>query len=114
MSKRALIVEDEAFVALELEDTLLDSGYEVSGPVGEVAPALDLIEVDRIDVAVLDANLNGTSSAPIADQLRCSNIPFVVVSGYTMKQLGDWINDAPLLSKPIRTAELTDTLSKLT
>jgi CheY-like chemotaxis protein len=55
-----LVVEDEAMIAMFLEDMLIDLGCRVAGPVGAVAPAIALIESGpRLDGALLDVNLRG-------------------------------------------------------
>ena len=55
MTKRVLIVEDEIFTALDLEDELLSHGYEVVGIAADRKEALRL--ADRADVALVDVNL---------------------------------------------------------
>ena len=54
---RVLIVEDEALVALELEELLLDEGFEVVGSAANAAQAIDLGRRHRPDLALLDLNL---------------------------------------------------------
>ncbi len=54
---RVLIVEDEALVALELEELLLGEGFEVVGRAANAAQAIDLGRLHRPDVALLDLNL---------------------------------------------------------
>ncbi|WP_261404766.1 response regulator [Chenggangzhangella methanolivorans] len=80
---RILLVEDEAMIAMLVEDMLLDGGAEVVGPAGGVKAALAVIaETDAIDGALLDVNLGGEQSFEVADALAARNIPFVFVTGY--------------------------------
>ena len=53
-----------------------------------------------IDVAVLDANLNGRSVTPVADALARRGIPFIFATGYgdTGEAPGGF--DAPVIRKP--------------
>ena len=61
---RVLIVEDEALVALELEELLLDEGFEVVGSAANAAQAIDLGRRHRPDLALLDLNLADGLTGP--------------------------------------------------
>ena len=109
---RILVVEDEFLVADHIATTLEDLGYVVVGPVATVADALAIIASEPIDGALLDANLDGTSSAPIADMLNARDVPFVVCTGYGMLQLGaEVLEAAPRVAKPYRTLDLAETMT---
>src|SRR5664279_1404543 len=111
--RRVLVVEDEMIVAWLLEDMLAELGCLVVGPVANVNQALTKIEAESIDVAVLDVNLNGEMSYPIADALAARGVPFVFVTGYDKDRMLDGYRTFPVLQKPFHRAELTDTLAKL-
>lgn len=108
MTSRILIVEDEFTIALALKSLVDEAGYEVMGPVARVGKALNLINSLKPDLAILDASLGGESSEALANPLRQLGVPFIVISGYSREQLGDWMNDVPLISKPFRDNELLD------
>jgi len=107
MAPRVLVVEDEFFIALDIGRQLSDAGFEVVGPAASVAKAL--AAEPGCDVAVLDVNLGGETSEPVAQKLREQGKPFVVLSGYSDSRL-PWFGEAPLLSKPVGTTELTAAL----
>ena len=88
-SLRVFVVEDEAFLAMELCDILEDLGHEVIGPVPSVDRALALLAtVTQLpDVAIIDANLAGETSCPIMDRLRSAEVPVIVASGYGPREL---------------------------
>ena len=79
--KSILIVEDDPFIAMDLEDTFADAGYTVIGPVADVETGLSLIKESRPDIATLDYNLGGENSVPIANALEQMNVPYVFLSG---------------------------------
>jgi DNA-binding response OmpR family regulator len=108
---RVLVVEDEYMVADDICTTLEDFGCHVVGPVGRIDKALDLVRKGNLDGALLDANLNGESSAPIAVALGEASVPFAVVTGYgALALVSEALNSAPRLSKPWGEHELKATM----
>lgn len=99
---RILIVEDEYYLAADLAATLRDEGIEVAGPVGTLADAERLIDQGGIDRAVLDVNLRGEMSFPIAERLEEAGVPFVIATGYSGESLPERFRDKPRLEKPFR------------
>ena len=80
---RLLVVEDEPLIAMMIADMLQDFGCVVVGPAGSVAHALDLIEREAVDGALLDVTLGGgRRSYPVAEALQKRGIPFAFVTGY--------------------------------
>jgi CheY-like chemotaxis protein len=107
------LVEDEMLVAWLLEDMLVDLGCAVVGPASSVKQALAMIDAEAIDAAVLDVNLNGQMSYPIADALVARGVPFVFSTGYDKDTLLDGYRTFPVLQKPFHRAELSETLATL-
>ncbi len=106
MTARAFILEDEPLVADLLEDILRDAGYEIAASVGALDEALAVVETLNCDFAILDINLRGRTTEPVADLLRGRGIPFLFVSGYGGAQLSQKFLDAPVLAKPFRDEQL--------
>jgi len=111
--RKVLIVEDEVIVAWLLEDMLADLGCAVVGPAASVKQALAMIDAAPVEVAVLDVNLNGEMSYPVADALTARGVPFVFVTGYDKATMLDGYRALPVLQKPFHRSELTDTLAQL-
>ena len=108
---RVLVVEDEYMVADHLGMMLEDLGCVVAGFASTVDQALDLIRSEQLDGVLLDGNLNGDSSAPVAIELRARSIPFVVATGYGQLELNaDALNGALRLAKPFSNFEFERTL----
>jgi CheY-like chemotaxis protein len=110
---RVLVVEDEVLVAWALEDMLNALGCGVIGPAARVDQALAMVEAGSIDVAILDVNLNGQKSYPVADALAARSVPFVFSTGYHKDSMEDGYRDSPMLQKPYEQAELGNILAKL-
>lgn len=83
---RILVVDDEPVIAMELEYMLVEAGFTIAGVTGNLQTALSLVESGICDAAILDANLNGVSAAPIAAALAARCLPFLVLSGYAPDQ----------------------------
>lgn len=110
---RILLVEDEAMIAMLVEDMLTDSGATVVGPAGGVKAALDAISAHEIDGALLDVNLGGEQSFDVADALAERSIPFIFVTGYGGQGVRERYPDAPTLQKPFVTSDLERALTTL-
>jgi len=110
---RVLIVEDEFLVASLIEDVLESAGCVVSGPIPRVAEALDAVDHESYDAAVLDVNLAGDRIDPVAEALSRRNIPFMFVTGYNTSALPGKFAGRPRLCKPFKMRELLGTLCRL-
>jgi len=111
--KRVLVVEDEIMVSWLLEDMLANLGCVVIGPAVRVDQALAIIESEPLDAAVVDLNLNGQISYPVADALAARGVPFVFSSGYSQDRLLEKYRTFPALQKPFHRSELAEVLAKL-
>jgi DNA-binding response OmpR family regulator len=103
---RLLIVEDEPFVALEIEQVATEAGLSVAGILHTLPAALAFARTGDFEAAILDANLGGHSAEPIGLVLRERAIPYFVVSGYARDQLGPLVTGVSLLSQPFEVAAL--------
>ncbi|HEY2178547.1 MAG TPA: response regulator [Caulobacteraceae bacterium] len=111
--RRVLLVEDEAMIAMLLEDMLADLGCEVVGPAYAVGHALELANApEAIDVAILDVNLGGAPVFEVADALRARRVPMVFSTGYGEAGLRKQDQGAPVLGKPFRTEDLAIALRR--
>ncbi|WAC64619.1 response regulator [Pseudoxanthomonas sp. SL93] len=110
---RVLIVEDESMLVMLLEDLLPTLGYEVAGSAGSVEQALAALDEAPIDLAVVDVNLAGTPSFPVADALRERGVPFLFTTGYGHEGLPERFVDAPVLAKPFRRHDMESVLTRL-
>lgn len=113
MSPRVLVVEDESLIAMLVEDGLETLGYEVVGPVGTVDAALRIVEQTPFDLALLDINLGGKQSFPIAEALESRGIPYVFLTGYDRSSLPLAFQHRFGLQKPFRMSALQQALENL-
>ncbi|HET9067937.1 MAG TPA: PAS domain S-box protein [Amaricoccus sp.] len=97
---RILVVEDEALIAMDIEERLLAAGGEVVGPAATHAEARRLIAEGRADAALVDANLAGTRVDDLAVELRRLGVPFAFATGFGRGSLPQDFLDVPVLAKP--------------
>lgn len=102
--KRILVLEDEVLLALEASDTLEEIGAIIVGPVHRVEAAMALLDSVRPDAALLDVNIAGDTSAPVAQRLAGKNIPFVLATGYGNRT--DIAGGRAIIDKPYNRRQL--------
>jgi CheY-like chemotaxis protein len=112
---RILVIEDDFLVAEVLTDILIDAGAEIIGPFGWVDEGVDAVKASdgTLDCAVLDINLHGLKSFPIADALIAHNIPFVFTTGYSGAALPDIYRECPRYEKPFNPDRLITALAAI-
>jgi len=98
---RVLIIEDESMVAMLMEDMLHDIGCTVVGMVARFDDALKQATTGpAFDVALLDVNLNGKQTFPIAEVLAARGARFIFATGYGEAILPQSLQGGPILQKP--------------
>jgi len=109
--RRIIIVEDSVLLALELEAGLTEAGAKVVGVASDLEEALKLADTP-FDVAVLDANLNGTPVTPVAELLRARGTPFIFATGYGDAAPAPEGFDAPVVRKPYNVAQIATAVAE--
>jgi PAS domain S-box-containing protein len=98
---RVLLVEDEALVAMMIQETLAEFGFQVIGPVSSASEALAAARDSQFDAAVLDINLGDGMVYTVAEILSKRGVPFVFVTGYDADSVDSRFAGVPILQKPI-------------
>jgi len=107
---RILIVEDEPFITLALEAMLPELGYDVAASAAHVSTALELVDRERIDGAILDVNLGLQRIDPVADVLAARGCPFIFTTGYNISGLPARHAGRAVLQKPFGFEQLATLL----
>ena len=114
MTLRILIVEDEAVVAMLLEDMLMDLGHEVVAAFGRFDQALGAAGSLDLDLAILDVNLNGVLTYPVAETLKARSIPVIFATGYGAEGLREDWRTVPVIQKPFQIRDLQKAIARAT
>lgn len=112
----ALLVEDSMLMAMGAERHLYALGAEAVIICQDIETAMTAIKDDPdIHFCLLDINLDGEYSTPIAQLLAAQGIPFVLATGYANddRSLTDFPN-APLITKPYGLSDLVQALTDMT
>ena len=107
---RVLVIEDEAPIAMMIEDMLQDMGCIVAASAGSVEQALAAVKAGGFDFALLDLNLRGVRADAVAEALVLADVPFAFASGYGIAGVPPHLQNRPVLQKPFAQDELEKTL----
>jgi DNA-binding response OmpR family regulator len=110
---RVLVVEDEFMIAMAVEAVVIDAGGIVVDMAATLDQALCLARSAEIDAALLDINLNGETSFPVAEVLGTRGIPYAFVTGYGRQMVPKPFASAPILTKPYARGDLIKVLGSL-
>lgn len=120
MSKelRALIVEDEAIIALSLRRTLAEAGFEVCGTVAKGEDAVRVAEETQPAVVVMDILLAGALDGIEAARriMQKTDVPIVFTTGYQDSEIRDRameLHPVGFLKKPIDNRALLALLERV-
>ncbi|HVY34148.1 MAG TPA: response regulator [Caulobacteraceae bacterium] len=112
-ARRILVVEDEMMIAMMLEDMLSDLGHSVVAIAGQLDSALGLARETDADMVILDLDLGGQTSLPVAQVLSERGIPFIFASGYGSQGLSPPFQDVITLKKPFDMNDLSRALKQM-
>jgi DNA-binding response OmpR family regulator len=106
-----LLVEDEALIRMLFAENLVELGHTIAAEAGNLASGLTLAKERDYQLAILDVNLNGRPSFPIADVVRARGKALVFVTGYGSSGLDPDYKGAAVLQKPFGPIELSEAIS---
>jgi response regulator of citrate/malate metabolism len=115
---RALIVEDEIMVALDLEETMIDLGFDSCGLAPSDRSARSLAMTDQPDVVLMDVCLDGgregIETARWLRQVCGASVVFVTANSDegTLARIHEQVPGAPVLSKPVYRKQLAKAVSE--
>jgi CheY-like chemotaxis protein len=109
---KVLIVEDDAIIAMMVEDMLQDFGCEIVATVAKMESAVEQARTLPLDFAMLDVNLGGEETFPVADILAERGVPFIFATGYGAHVTSGRYQSAPTLQKPYESRALREAVTQ--
>ena len=106
---RILILEDDPFIALDLQSIVEGEGHEVVGVFDSLAQARKHLG-DRFDFALLDIDVTDGKSFELAASLLDRHIPFAFVSASRPSELPVHLRGASFIPKPFEEATIVRTI----
>lgn len=103
--RRILVIEDETLINMLLVDVLEDAGAVVLGPATTLQRALAMAGAEHMDAAIVDVNLGGEKSWPVATLLASRDVPYVFTTAYA-RHSEPALQQAPFLAKPYGVRDL--------
>jgi DNA-binding response OmpR family regulator len=97
-----LIVEDNAYLALDLCAAVEEMNGRVAGPACSVGEAMGILDSEPVSAAILDCQLPDGDVTPVARRLVRKGVPYVIQTGTAVP--ADLIllrSDAPVVMKPV-------------
>jgi len=95
-----LLVEDEALIRMMVTDMLEELGHKVVAEAADVDKAAMLARSTAFDLAILDVNLDGATSFPVADAIVARGIPLIFATGYDSPSMVVRYSRSVRLQKP--------------
>ena len=108
---RVLLVEDEVMIRMMVADMVEQLGHAVAAEAGDVDRAAELAQTGLFDLAILDVNLNGKMSFPVADIIMRRRIPLIFASGYAADNFPATFSSTPELQKPFQIETLAGAMA---
>jgi len=106
LGRRVLIVEDDPFITLALEETLAEFGLIVAGAARTIDQALRLAQSVAFDLALLDVNIGHDKIDPVADAIHARGIPFIFTTGCGRAGLPEAYSRQAIIEKPFYVEEI--------
>jgi len=113
LGEQVLVVEDDAMVGMGLVNCLEEFGAEVFWSSTIEAALKNISEIHPVAIAIVDFNLNGSTSALIIDALISRKIPTVLCTGYDESFLEQRFHVLPCVAKPFTRSKMMAVLHKL-
>jgi DNA-binding response OmpR family regulator len=110
--KRVLVIEDEYYIAADLQRVLDAEGAVVLGPSGHLEDGLRLA-AEALDAALLDVNLHGEPSFAIAERLDAAQVPYVFITGYDSWAMPEGYKEVPRLTKPFVMTRVVEAVERM-
>jgi CheY-like chemotaxis protein len=98
--RRVFLVEDESMIRMMVADMLEELGHMIAAEAGHLDRAMELARSAEFDLALLDVNVKGQMTFPVAELIQARGLPFIVATGYGAEGVPEQFRHHPVLQKP--------------
>ena len=110
---RILVVEDDYYLATDLQEAMEQAGAKVIGPFPDAPEAMRLITTDPPDCAFVDVNLGLGPSFELPRELMKRGVPFAFVTGYDANVIPVEFASAERIEKPVSSDKVAAVAARL-
>ncbi len=107
MTTRILVAEDEALIRMDLVEMLAEAGYEVVAQATNGAEAIELAELHKPDLAILDVAMPVLDGISAAEKI-ISIAPVLMLTAFSQRELIDRARDAGVMAYVVKPFTISD------
>ncbi len=107
MSVRILVAEDEALIRMDLVEMLQGAGYEVVAEATNGQEAVELTQLHKPDLAILDVKMPVLDGISAAEKI-ISLAPVLMLTAFSQKELIDRARDAGVMAYVVKPFTISD------
>jgi len=104
---RILVAEDEALIRMDLVEMLIEAGYEVVAEASDGVQAIELAQLHKPDLAILDVKM------PILDGISAAEkiiaiAPVLMLTAFSQRELVERARDAGVMAYVVKPFSIGD------
>lgn len=107
MSVRILVAEDEALIRMDLVEMLQGAGYEVIAEATNGQEAVELTQLHKPDLAILDVKMPVMDGISAAEKI-INVAPVLMLTAFSQKELIDRARDAGVMAYVVKPFTISD------
>jgi response regulator NasT len=107
MTTRILVAEDEALIRMDLVEMLAEAGYEVVAQATNGAEAIELAELHKPDLAILDVAMPVLDGISAAEKI-IGIAPVLMLTAFSQRELIERARDAGVMAYVVKPFTIGD------
>ena len=104
---RILVAEDEALIRMDLVEMLGEAGYEVVAEAADGAEAIELAQVHKPDLAILDVKMPVLDGISAAEKI-IAIAPVLMLTAFSQRELVERARDAGVMAYVVKPFSIGD------
>jgi len=104
---KILVAEDEALIRMDLVEMLIEAGYEVVAEAADGAQAIELAQLHKPDLAILDVKMPVLDGISAAEKI-ISIAPVLMLTAFSQRELVERARDAGVMAYVVKPFSIGD------